>query len=212
MDQFADDDDDVGGDKKGRFMNSKNTGNLNKFKRDKNAPVSKADDKPNAEVKVFKPTGKVTLGSKWETEEETDKQLAAEKLKMLDEQAEHEEPKAQVKKESKFTGKANITDKTKAFDDEEKERQRLAQEKLALMDNETQKTNVKIELVKDQPKASKFTNSKKDVNNNFKKPKVDETEDKHVSSSKNTNDNKKAKDAVPSIVSAPTSIVTANKW
>jgi len=212
MDQFADDDDDATGERKGRFMNSKNTGNLNKFKRDKNTPATKSDDKPTGEAKVFKPTGKVTLGTKWDTDEDADKKLAAEKLKLLEETAQPEQPKAPVKKEPKFTGKANISDKTRQYDEEEKERQRLAQEKLASMSNEQAKGDVKIALVKDEPKVSKFTNSKKDVDNKFKKPKAEGNANVKVSSSKGSGDDKKEKVVAAPAQTGPVTTVTANKW
>lgn len=176
MDQFQDDDEEQDGEKKGRFKNSKNTGDINKFKRDKNAPqVSKVEDKEKKVDKVFKPVGKATLGAKWGNDEvDNDKQLAMEKLKLLEEQVQDNEPK-QTKKEPKFVGKAIINEKSKEFDAAEKERQRLAQEKLKQIEASLPNTNVKIELVKDEPKQKRFTNSKKEVDNGLKK-KTDEKE------------------------------------
>lgn len=215
MDQFQDDDDEQDGEKKSRFKNSKKTGDVNKFKRDKNAPSTKTDDKQVKEEKVFKAVGKVTLGSKWETDEDVDKKIAAEKLKLLDAQAQNEEVKP-VKKEPKFVGKANIGEKAKQFEEAEQERQRLAQEKLKQMEKDLPKATTKIELVKDEPKASKFTNSKKDVDNKFKKPKVD-NEDALKTSSTMSKDDDKSKKSNAQVVKAPVApanigTTLANKW
>lgn len=216
MDQFADDDDEADGEKKSRFKNSKNTGDVNKFKRDKNTPTVKTDDKTQKPDKVFKPMGKVTLGAKWGDEEDEDKKLAAEKLKMLDEQAKNEDakPKPEIKKEPKFVGKANIGDKAKHYEEEEKERQRLAQEKLEQMNKNLEQPQVKIELVKDT-KTSRFTNSKKDVDNKFKKPKDDNnnsTNNKVVTTS--TQHNRKEEGAKTNTQAQVLSTVatTASKW
>lgn len=176
MDAFQDDDDEQDSEKKSKFKNSKKTGDVNKFKRDKNAPqIAKTDDAPK-EVKVFKPVTKATLGSKWGNDDfDNEKQLANEKLKQLEEQLQ-QAPPVEVKKDKKplFTGKANIGDKAKEYEEAEKEAQRLAQEKLKMLESNLNKKEVKVELVKDEPKEKKFTNSKKEVNNGLKKPKTDE--------------------------------------
>ena len=175
MNQFQDDDDDFDGEKKSKFKNSKKTGDINKFKRDKNAPqVAKVETKEKKVDKVFKPMGKATLGNKWGSEDlDNDKKLAMEKLKQLEEKVQDEEIKPQ-KKEPKFVGKANITQKAKDFEEEEKERQRIAQEKLKLIEENLAKPEVKIELVKDKPKEKRFVNSKKEVDNGLKRKKNSE--------------------------------------
>lgn len=209
MDQFADDDEDADGDKKSRFKNSKRTGDVNKFKRDKNTPAPKSDEKQQQkEEKVFRPLGKVTLG-KWDKDEDEDKRIAAERLAQLDAQTPEEDTPKQ--KAPKFVGKANIGEKTRQFEEDDRERQQLAQEKLKLMEQTMPTTGTKIELVKQEPKDSKFKNSKREGGENkFKKPKVD-------AEAKPQPTEQRVKESVKQTVKAPAQNIqiaptVASKW